>query len=59
MAKLAACLQCGYTEFTVPERELQVLDQGSPVESAVVLWPKRTTGASGEVKLKSPLPEMN
>ena len=36
--KLVVCLQCGYTEFAVPERELQVLEQGSPVEGAVVLW---------------------
>jgi len=31
------CLHCGFTEFTVPERELQVLSQGSPVEGALVL----------------------
>ena len=31
------CLHCGFTEFTVPERELQVLSRGSPVEGAVVL----------------------
>ena len=38
--KLGVCLDCGFTEFTVPERELQVLSQGSPVEGAVVLgWP--------------------
>lgn len=37
--KLVVCLQCGYTEFTVPERELQVLEHGSPVEGAVVHWP--------------------
>jgi len=37
--KLVVCLQCGFTEFTVPERELQVLEQASPVEGAVVLWP--------------------
>jgi hypothetical protein len=30
------CLHCGFTEFTVPERELQVLKQGSPVQGAVV-----------------------
>jgi hypothetical protein len=38
--KLVVCLQCGYTEFTVPERELQVLSQRSPVKGAVVLWPR-------------------
>ena len=26
------CLHCGFTEFTVPERELQVLETGSPEE---------------------------
>ena len=30
------CLHCGFTEFTVPKRELQVLETGSPVEGAVV-----------------------
>jgi hypothetical protein len=35
--KLMVCLHCGFTEFAVPERELQVLKQGSPVEGAVVL----------------------
>jgi hypothetical protein len=32
--KLVVCLHCGFTEFTVPERELQVLEQGSPVKGA-------------------------
>jgi hypothetical protein len=35
--KLVVCMHCGFTEFTVPERELQVLEQGSPVKGAVVL----------------------
>ncbi len=35
--KLAICLDCGFTEFTVPEKELRVLVQGNPVEGAVVL----------------------
>jgi hypothetical protein len=34
--KLVVCLHCGFAEFAVPERELQVLTQGSPVEGAVV-----------------------
>ena len=34
--KLVVCLDCARTEFTVTERELQVLRQGSPVEGAVV-----------------------
>jgi hypothetical protein len=35
--KLTVCLRCGFTEFTVPERELQVLKDGSPVEGAAIL----------------------
>jgi hypothetical protein len=35
--KLVVCLHCGFSEFAVPERELQVLTQGSPVKGAVVL----------------------
>jgi hypothetical protein len=34
--KLVVCLDCGFTEFAVPERELQVLRQGSPVKGAIV-----------------------
>ena len=35
--KLVVCLHCGFAEFAVPERELQVLTQCSPVDGAVVL----------------------
>jgi len=35
--KLAVCLHCGLAEFIVPERESQVLEQGSPVEGTIVL----------------------
>jgi hypothetical protein len=34
--KRVVCLHCGLTEFTLPERELQVLEEGSPVEGAVL-----------------------
>jgi hypothetical protein len=43
--RLAVCLDCGFAEFTVPERELQVLQQEFPVEGAVVL-PERVARAS-------------
>jgi hypothetical protein len=37
LPKLSVCLDCGFTEFTVPERELTVLIHGKPVEGAVLL----------------------
>jgi hypothetical protein len=35
--KLVVCFHCGFTEFTVPERELRSLERGSPVDGAAVL----------------------
>ena len=35
--KLLVCLRCGFTEFTVPERELDVLMTGKPVQGASVI----------------------
>jgi hypothetical protein len=35
--QLAVCLKCGFTEFTIPERELSVLVKGTPVDGAVIL----------------------
>ena len=38
--KLLVCLDCGRSEFMVPERELKVLQTGLPVEGAVVWRPE-------------------
>ena len=35
--KLRVCLECGYADFSVPERELRVLVTGVPMEGAIVL----------------------
>lgn len=56
--KIVVCLHCGLTEFTVPERELQVLEQGSPVKGAVVLA-KKVAPASDNLGIKSPSPRLN
>jgi len=50
--KIVVCLHCGFTEFAVPERELQVLRQGSPVEGAVILT-KEGSRPSEKVRIKS------
>ena len=33
---VAVCLNCGFTEFVVPPRELRVLVEDKPVDGAVV-----------------------
>ena len=35
--ELAVCVHCGFTEFTVPERELLVLSTGKVVDGVAVL----------------------
>ena len=37
--KLRVCLECGYADFRVPERELETLVTGVPVDGAIVLPP--------------------
>jgi len=55
--KLAVCFHCGFTQFTIPTRELQVLERGSPVVGAAVL-PQRISRPS-EGKKRSPSPGVN
>lgn len=52
--KLVVCLHCGFAEFAVPERERQVLLQGSPVEGAVILT-EEGSRRSRKVRLEIPL----
>jgi len=35
--KVRVCLDCGHADFSVPERELNVLVTGAPVNGAIVL----------------------
>jgi hypothetical protein len=56
--KLVVCLHCGFTEFTVPERELQVLQTGSPVDGAVV-WVEEDGQHSERVSRRAPSPGTN
>jgi len=34
--KLSVCMQCGLTEFTVPEQEMKVLSEGKPVDGVMI-----------------------
>jgi hypothetical protein len=34
--KLTVCLDCGVTQFTIPEKELQVLATGGPIDGALL-----------------------
>jgi len=56
--KVEVCLLCGFSEFIVPERELQVLEQCSPVKGAVI-FTERVARASGQVRITSPSQGMN
>lgn len=38
--KLRVCLECGYADFRVPERELETLVTGVPVDGAIVQPPR-------------------
>jgi hypothetical protein len=57
--KTVVCSHCGFTEFTIPARELQVLSQGSPVKGAVVLAKRVATSVSRKSGLKVLSPRMN
>jgi hypothetical protein len=42
--KLVVCLKCGFTEFTVPERELRVLQHDTSVDGAIVFTERDANG---------------
>jgi len=43
--KLQICLSCGFAAFTVPERELRALQQGSAIQDAVAWFEKGETNS--------------
>ena len=40
--KMRVCLDCSFTEFPIPERELDVLRHGTPVEGAIISTRQKT-----------------
>lgn len=50
--KLAVCLTCGYTEFTVPERELRVLLHDTSPVNEIVLTERGTPENANPPHLK-------
>jgi hypothetical protein len=44
--KTSVCLDCGIAQFTLPEKELEVLRTGAPVEGAAV-WLESRDEKSG------------
>jgi hypothetical protein len=48
--KLLVGLDCGVTEFTIPERELGVIVTGTAVEGAIVLDQKETVEKASRSK---------
>jgi len=55
--RLVVCFDCAFTEFSVPKRELQVLERGSPVDGVAVL--KQRVERVPEKEIKSNLPGMD